>query len=63
MLVVIIETTDTPHLSSSREMMEMGGKGSRRWEADGGLSKATGNATELCRPEPTPYNPRPTSIS
>ena len=39
-LVVIIETTDTPHLSSSREMMEMGGKGSRRWEVDGGLSKS-----------------------
>ena len=42
MVVVIIETTDTPHLSSSREMMEMGGKGSRRLKADGGLSKVTG---------------------
>ena len=42
MLVVAIKTTDTPHLSSSRKMMEMG-KESARLKDDGGLSTDRGS--------------------
>ena len=35
MQVVVIETTDTPHLSSSRKMMEMGRKREVKIKDDG----------------------------